>query len=92
MGFGRVRDRPSPTLSVRLSAQVGDSPDVSTKKAGHHAPVATGLLCKSQITNMNTGPARPCPALVSSQGREQRVPPLSSRLQTWIAYGDKRKC
>ncbi len=33
VGFGRVRDRPSPTLSVRLSAQVGDSPDVSTKKA-----------------------------------------------------------
>ncbi len=33
MGFGRVRDRHSPTLSVRLSAQVGDSPDVSTKKA-----------------------------------------------------------
>ena len=53
----------------------------SDKEAGRHAPVTTGHPCKPQITNMNTGPARPYPALVSALTMHG-VLPLSRRLQT----------
>ena len=82
------------TLAAGIVCQAQEKAEAevpSDKEAGHHAPVTTGHPCKPQITNMRLTSERLGRSPWISPAMEHLVLPLSRRLQTGIAYGDKRR-